>query len=228
MTTRSRFSILAFTCLLLLAGSGCSLFVMAGKAFFGDPKIPSEFRTSTGTDLTKSGDAVVIICTVPYRITSEHSSLQIDLLDRISRTLETQGVNIVPSGDVASWFDDHGEWGDYSELATEFDARYIIHINLREFTHRVPQSDNLLQGKAEGQITVHEHRGDTSDTKKGVAAISPVLQTFDRSFRLMFPGAYPVPRESRSEGQFIEGFTNRVALTIAQHFYDARMSDTIH
>ena len=219
--------LLTLACVALFVGtSGCSLFVMAGKAVFGDPKKPAEFRTVTGTDLTEGDDAVVIICTAPHRLTSQHPALQIDIVDKVSRNLETRNVKVVPSGDVATWFDDHGEWGDYSELAQEFDARFVVHVDLREFTHKVPQSENLLQGKAEGHISVHEFHG--NQKKKNSKTTLPVTLAFDRDFRLMFPGTYPVPRESRSEELFVQGFTDRVAQVIALHFYDARMSETIH
>ena len=219
--------LLTLACVALFVGtSGCSLFVMAGKAVFGDPKKPAEFRTVTGTDLTEGDDAVVIICTAPHRLTSQHPALQIDIVDKVSRNLETRNVKVVPSGDVATWFDDHGEWDDYSELAQEFDARFVVHVDLREFTHKVPQSENLLQGKAEGHISVHEFHG--NQKKKDSKTTLPVTLAFDRDFRLMFPGTYPVPRESRSEELFVQGFTDRVAQVIALHFYDTRMSETIH
>lgn len=212
-----------------LSTSGCSLFVMAGKALFGDPKFPAEFRTATGTDLTDGDDSVVIICTAPHRLTTEFPSLQIDMLDRVTRNLETRNVRVVPSGDVASWFDDHGEWGDYSELAKAFDAKFVIHIVLREFTHRVPESPHLLQGTADGQISVHEisaKRAGSSITSKSFRA--PVSLVFDRAFRLRYPKSYPVPLETRSEDLFTQGFLDRVALNISQHFYDYRMSEQIH
>src|SRR6056297_618829 len=124
----------AVLALALLAGSsGCSMFVMAGKAIFGDPKVASPFTAATGEKLTDSKEAIVIICDAPHRVQSKFPAVQIDILDRVARDLETQGINVVPSGDVARWFDDHGEWGDYSELASQFKAGYVLHVNLRKF-----------------------------------------------------------------------------------------------
>ena len=42
--------------------SGCSLFVMAGKMFFGDPKVPSMFSAQTGVDLTEGEHELLVIC----------------------------------------------------------------------------------------------------------------------------------------------------------------------
>lgn len=214
--------------LMLVNCSGCSLFVMAGKALFGDPKVPAEFRTITGTDLTTGDDAVVIICSMPHGIQSAFPSLQIDVVDRVTRNLESRNIKVVPSGDVASWFDDHGEWGDYSELAEAFDAQFVIHVDIREFHCRVPESENLLQGKSEGKVSVYQVSSSNQLPLTSKKYQAPVSLSFDRDFNLMFPTSYPVPRETRSEDLFVQGFMDRLALHISQHFYDYRMSETIH
>ncbi|MCA9086461.1 MAG: hypothetical protein KDA81_20535 [Planctomycetaceae bacterium] len=212
---------------LLLSTSGCSLFVMAGKAMFGDPKVQSPLRAATGIELAKSEDSVLIICSASHRILSHFPSLQIDLVDRIGRDLEIHNIHVVPSGDVAAWFDDHGEWGDYSELGEHFHARYIMHVDVLKFDYRVPESENLLQGQAEGNIRLHEISR-SSDKSKPSRDFTPVRLVFDRNFAVMFPTSYPVPRESRSEDQFLQTFLDRTALHIGQHVYDYRSSESIH
>lgn len=216
--------------MLLISNSGCSLVVMAGKALMGDPKVTAPFRAATGKDLTESDDSVVIICSAPHRLLTENPALQIDIVDRVSRTLETHGIKVVPSGDVASWYDDHGEWGDYSDLAAAFDAKYVLHIDFRKFHHQVPESENLLQGTAEGHLSVHEviRKKGISKTLTRQNEYIPVSMVFDRDFALKFPSAYPVPRETNSEEAFVQSFIDRVALHISQHMYDYKMSDSIH
>lgn len=195
---------------------------MAGKAVFGDPKVPSQLEAATGKDICDGEDAVLIICSAPHRLLANFQSLQIDIVDRVSRNLESHNVQVIPSGDVAAWYDDHGEWGDYSDLASEFDARYVLHIEIREFDYRVPESENLMQGKAEGRIRVHEVY------EEGKQTPIPVTQVFDRDFSLKFPTSYPVPREKRSEDMFLQGFLDRLSLHISQYLYDYRASESIH
>jgi hypothetical protein len=209
--------------LLLLTGqmmmttlTGCSLGVMAGKLLMGDPKQKSPFRAATGQDLTKGKDSVLIICKAPYRILAEFPSLQIDVLDRMTRIME---IKVVSSDQVASWYDDHGDWGDFSELAKEFDADYIMNVEIEKFTYRVPDSDHLMQGDSDGRITVYKTGG--KDSKS-------VREVMERSFQLTFPTGYPVPRENRSEQIFIEGFLDRLALHLAQQMYDHKLSETVH
>ena len=204
--------------LLLPTVTGCRLMVAAGKMLLGDPKMTSDFQQATGNDLRKSGDQLLIICTAPHSILVQHPSLQLDLLDRISRTLETRGVSVVSSDDVASWYDDHGEWGDYSQLAVHFGARYVAQLDLRRFTCQVPNSD-LLQGNFQGRIQVFE-----VDPKK----TSPVRQALDRELRMKFPETWPMPRGNQSDDIFIRTFVERVADDVSRIFYSYRFGETIY
>lgn len=210
------FAVLTVCCGLI---AGCSLGVMAGKLLLGDPKVKAPFRASTGTDLTKGKDSLLIVCDAPHGILAEFPSMQIDIVDRVTRLLETRGIKVVSSDEVATWYDDHGEWGDFSQLAKSFDADYIMRVEVRKFTHRVPDSPNLMQGISEGRITV---------SKAGGKNTKLVREIFDRNYQLTYPTGYPAPRENRSEQIFLEGFMDRLALHIGQFMYDHRSSETVH
>lgn len=205
--------------LLIVSVTGCSLGVMAGKMLLGDPRQSAPFHAKTGTDLTKGKHSVVITCTAPHGILAQFPSLQVDMVDRVTRNLETHGVKVVSSDKVSSWYDDHGDWGDFSELAKEFDADYVMNIELRRFNYRVPDSENLMQGDAEGQVLVH---------KVTSQELRPTYEVLRQNFHLMFPTSYPVPRENRSEHIFLEGFMDRTALHLAQMLYDHKASETVH
>jgi len=200
----------------ILAVPGCSLGVMFGKMFLGDPKVKSQFRTATGVDLTKGEKSILITCSAPHSVLSRYPSIQIDILDRMSRHLETRNVKIISSDKVSSWFDDHGDWGDFSELAENFSADYVMNIQIEVFRLDVPDSSNLQQGKINGNIQV-------LDCQSGSAPAT----AFERRFNLAFPD-YPVPKENKSERLFTEQFQDRVSLTLAQFLYDHRVSETVH
>jgi ABC-type uncharacterized transport system auxiliary subunit len=199
---------------------GCSLGVMVGKMFFDDPKMKSVFREATDTDLTDGEKTLLIACSTSHQILSKHPGIRVDIIDKMSRILDTRNVKLLPPDDVATWFDDHGEWGDFSEIANSFDADYVMHIDLKTFTVEVPDSPNLLQGKAEGRVAMMEVKmsGKHKDKKK----ISTVIE---RSFKVMFPTTYPIPRESRSEEMFTENFLDRISAQLARMLYDHRPSE---
>ena len=218
-TARSRWLLLPVIALLTLYFlPGCSLGVMAGKMFFGDPKIKSQFRSATGTDLTKGEKSLLIVCSAPYGILAKQPSIQLDIVDRMTRILDKENVKVISCDDVAAWFDDHGEWGDFSELSDEFDADYVMHIQFESFSCQVPDSPNLLQGKADGKVTVLQSKGKDPRT---------MSMAFERTFDVTFP-SYPVPRENKSEQLFIETFLDRTAISLTQFIYDHRASETVH
>ena len=195
---------------------GCSLGVMFGKMLFGDPKLKCQFRAATGVDLTKGEKSILLACSAPHSVLARTPSIQIDIVDRMSRTLDIRGVKVVSADDVAAWFDDHGEWGDFSELAERFDADYVMNISIDEFSLDVPDSKNLQQGKVAGKVQVLDCSGGGDPTG-----------AFERNFSLQFP-EYPVPKENRSEHLFTESFLDRTSLTLAQFLYDHRASETVH
>lgn len=199
---------------------GCSLGIMINKMFFDDPKMKSVFREATGTDLTDGEKTILIACSTNHQILSKHPGVRIDIVDKMTRILDTRNVKLVPPDDVATWFDDHGEWGDFSELANSFGADYVMHIDLKTFSVEVPDSPNLLQGKAEGRVAMMEVKmsGKKKDKKKATTVI-------ERSFKVMFPTTYPIPRETRSEETFTENFLDRISAQLARMLYDHRPSE---
>lgn len=140
------------------------------------------------------------------------------------------GIKTVPSGDVARWYDDNGEWGDFSELAAEFKAPYVLSMKLREFDYLVPESETLLQGRCEGELTLHrvsKRSGSNLFEEKDTSTL-PVSQVFFKDFKTKFPTSYPVPRETKSDDQFLQLFMDRVALHIGQQVYSYHMSESVH
>ena len=95
-----------------------------------------------------------------------------------------------------------------------------MHIDLKTFSVAVADSPNLLQGKAEGRVSMMEVKlvGKDKDKKKASVAV-------ERSFSVMFPTTYPVPRESRSEEMFTENFLDRISSQLARMLYDHRPSE---
>ena len=217
---RSSHNVILLTLAAMMVLPGCSLGVMIGKMFFDDPKMKSVFREATGTDLTDGQKTILVACSTSHQILSKHPGVRIDIVDKMSRILDTRNVKLVSPDDVATWFDDHGEWGDFSELANSFDADYVMHIDLKTFNVEVPDSPNLLQGKAEGRVAIMEVKvsGKNKDKKKASTVV-------ERSFKVMFPTTYPIPRESRSEEMFTENFLDRISAQLARMLYDHRPSE---
>lgn len=199
--------------------SGCRLGMMAGKMIFGDPKTDCAFRASTRADLTLGKDRVLVICSTPESLRQDWNSLNIDLIDGITRRLKTQGIKVVRPDDVATWIDDNGgTFDDFSALAEEFDADYIIHLNLDRFTYLGENTKSLYRGKSHGVVTAHH-----SDIANGqtIARIA-----FEREFNSEYP-QHPIPADQITAKVFQKQYMDRICDQVAFLFYDHRSSEEV-
>lgn len=210
---------LAITCLACNL-SGCSLFVMAGKLFFGDPKMMSPFHAGTGIDLVEDEKTVLVIFTAPESVKSEFASVEYDLTEETIRRLKRRGIKVIDSDDVATFIDDNGGyWEDASELAQRFDADVIVHVDLDTFTCTEENSPSLLRGRAEGVVYAYRVR------KAGDEKVAQEI--FVREFTSTHPRQSPVSVDSISPAVFQKRYVDRMATQIAQLLHDHRASELI-
>jgi len=206
--------------LLLAALPGCSLFVMAGKMIIGDPLQPAQFKAMTGVDLSKGKHRVVVVCTIPAVVDEELSSLNIDLIEGITRRMKIAGIDVVNADQVARWVDDQGGViRDPNEMARAFDVNYVAWIDLQSFSLRedVTREQNqahLLRGRTQGFIRafkVEEINGERV-----------ALSAFDVEFTTTYPPHQPVSEIGRKKLLFQQDFIDRICDQLAENFYDHR------
>lgn len=198
-----------------IALSGCSLGVMAGKMLTGEPLQPAQFHAMTGTDLTKGKHKVVVICSTPTSVDADLSSLNIDLVDGITRRMKVQGIDVISPDEVAKWIDDNGGViTDPSEMAKAFDADFVAWIDMFGFTLREENSTRLLRGRANGFIRVYQVEEVNGDRT--------ALTAFNTEFSTTFPSHQPISEIGRSSVTFQKEFVDRVCGELAEKFYDHR------
>lgn len=209
-------ALLAGTVLLVL--SGCSLGVMFGKMLTGETLQTCAFRQQTRVDLRKDDRRVIVICSTPEALRSDWSSLNIDLIDGVTRRLKIQGIKVIDPDDVATWIDDNGgSFEDLSELSDEFEADYIVHVHLDRFTFLEENSKTLFRGRAHGSVTAHEVvYANGSKTPRIV---------FERELNSEYPGNYPMSTEQIDAKVFQKRYMDQVCNQVAQLFYDHRLGD---
>ncbi len=193
---------------------------MAGKMFFGDPKMECVFKQRTDVDLTKQHKKVLVVCSTPEAIGVDYPSLSFDLVDGVIRRLKLRGIEVVNPDELATWMDDNGgQWGNPSELAGQFDADYIVHIDLNRFDYREENSPTLFRGRAVGSVFAYEvYRVDGRKEAKEV---------FVSEFTSVHPKNYPVSTDRISAKSFRKQYLDRISTQLAQMFYDHRVSEEI-
>jgi hypothetical protein len=206
----------ALLCLLPLGLlSGCSLGVMFNRMITGDPMLPSQFKQMTGVDLAKGKEKVVVICSTPTSVEAELSSLNLDLIDGVTRRLKVQGVEVVSPDKVARWIDQNGGVvADPTAMANAFDADYVAWIDVEAFSIREPNSPKLLRGRSQGYVRVY--RVETlSDEKIALAA-------FNSEFTTTYPVHQPLNETGQTAETFQKKYIDHVCDELAEKFYDHR------
>ena len=187
---------------------------------FGDPKITSVFEKRTRVNLVKDGKKIVVVCSTPEAIKTDLPSLNVDLLEGLTRRLKRHGIAVVKPDDVATWMDDNGgDWGSPTELAQQFDADYIVHVDLNQFDFQKENSPSLYQGRAMGDVV--GYRVETVGQRK------EAIEDFREVFTSVYPPLYPIETDRVMAKTFRKRFLDRVSGQLAQLFYDHRASERI-
>ena len=210
---------LVLTGLLSTAG-GCSFATLFGKMVFGDPMVVCDFTRATGVNLAEDNKTVLIVCSTPESVKADFPAVNIDILEGISRQLKRNSISVVSSNDIATWMDENGgRVDDLDELAGEFDADYIIHIDLDELSHREINSPTLYRGRTLGNIYAFHVRTVKGSREKFLDEI------FSREYRSTYPEHYALSADQVSARTFGKKYLDRISLQIGQIFYDHKRSD---
>ena len=201
--------------------TGCSLFVMAGKMLIGDPQVRSAFKGQTGVDLVRDKKRVLVVCTAPAASSPEAASLRYDLVDMLTRRMKRAGIELIDGNRVATWMDRNGGYFDHpSELAANFDADYIVHVDVEQFTTREENSPTLYRGRTSGDVYAYAVVSDPG----GKAA----HRVFSYHFNSHYPEHRPEPAtDVSSERLFVRRCVERLSTQIAQMFYDHSASEAV-
>lgn len=214
---------LVLLCLGVLSLTGCSLFVMAGKMFFGDPKIDCAFYMQTQVDLTEGHDSVIVVCTAPLAAANDDmAGISYQLVEDVSRQLRRQNIDVIKSNKVRNYMDDNGGLlDDPRDLAEKFDVDFIIHIDLQHITYFEDNSPDLYRGQASGDVVAYEVEEEDGNTM--------TRQVFANGFSSTYPAVNPIPAiQVDSPRIFQKRFLDRIGVQVAQLFYNHRVSEEVY
>lgn len=208
-----------FLALNIFGLAGCSLFVLAGKMFFGDPEKTAAFQVSTGVDLTEGDKKVVVLCSAPSMVEGGELSVNYEIVEEVSRQLKRRGVSLISSNDVRTWMDDNGgRLDDPRDLVEDFEVDYIIYISLARVSFREENSPSLYRGIANGEVFAYEVK------KEGGESV--VNEVFSRGFGTVYPQGHPLDHVD-SLRIFQKEVLTRASDEIAHLFYSHKLSEEI-
>lgn len=193
---------------------------MAGKSLFGDPIVEAPFSKAAHVDLTNGMYQVVIVASTPETIKTEFPATTIDLIEKVSRNLRSNGVQVVNPNKVATWLDDNGGyWDNINELANAFEADYIIHLEVESLSLQEPNSPDMYQGHVSGTVYGYEVRVGRKE--------KTAHRIFHKAFDRNYPDGYPQLADRLSRDSFHRDLMDHIGLVLSQMICNCRTSDRI-
>jgi hypothetical protein len=175
---------------------GCSGFVnvLALPAIFtGGENIPPEVKLGGNrADPTK----VLVLSFANTDLRWGNDSVDDELTAMLSSELSKDpNLKTVPERKVRAWRDLHPRWASKSlqDIGEEFEADYVILLEVTEFEVSEPKSPFLLQGKSKVRVKVHDVKKDNvihrDEFARNYPARGPIPLTdvpSQESFKLRF------------------------------------------
>ena len=168
-----------------------------------EPKIAAEF------DKLKDKKVVVhVYATAAARYA--YANIEADLRRYVVRELleNVEDIQIADPDEVVRWCMEN-EGFSLEELGKQFDADYVVYVELQRFAISDPASPQLYRGKAAATIQVADvHQGGDI-----------VWETYVES---LYPASRSVPASEISGPKFRQVYVRRLAREIARHFFPYR------
>jgi hypothetical protein len=224
---RGRTLVLAAAGLLAVAHSGCQIIIGSLLTLQGRPKTTCEFTNMTrGKSLAEKGKKVIVLATCSWSAQRAESSLDLDIIDSVSRRLQIENVDIIDPHKVGTWIDDNGgitETTSLDPVGVKFNADYIVLFNFIDFGYHEDNSPSLYRGHASYKVVVVEMVADRT-VKRGKRA----KVIYNRHFESKYPNRPISEDEAGTLEVFKTKYLARLSQDLTRLFVDYRPEDEIN
>ncbi len=203
-------------CLSLLLFAGCQQIVILSYLIGGPPSIEPDFDKETGLSLKDKDKTVAVVCFAPREMLLEFPHIDQEIASHVTHQLGEHKIAIIKPDYVQAWLGSHPKWELAEEVGREFEADYVIEIELSAFSLYEGTSTTLYRGRTEADIHVTEmDEGGHGD------------RIFSKNLNFRYP--ILVPRTSSEQGllKFKRQYISRLAEKIGWMFYESFNGDTI-
>ncbi|WP_231740696.1 hypothetical protein [Thalassoglobus neptunius] len=210
------FRSLVLMCLLGLTCSGCSQFVIISYLLHGPPSIEPDFDAETGESLSNPDIKVAVVCFAPTELQWKFPQIDEQVATYVSGRLSQNHITMIHPDFIKAWVDEHPDWERAEEIGAEFDADYVIEIELADFSLHEGTSTTLYRGQTEAYIHVVKVDEDGYGDR-----------IFTKELDFVFPTRVPRSSYDQSLTSFQREYLSRLSERIGWIFYDRFHGDMI-
>jgi hypothetical protein len=207
--------------------SGCQIIIGTLLTLQGRPMATCEFTSMTKKKLAEKGKKVVVLSSSTAAAQAEEPSLDLDIIDSVSRRLQLDNVNVIDPYKVGAWIDENGGINETTPLApigVKFNADYIVLFKFNKFGYGAANTPGMFQGHASYKVVVVEmvKDKDTTDGKRAKVI-------YNRAFESTFPKNRPVAADEAGTPELFKSkYMARISEDLTRLFVDYRPEDEIN
>jgi hypothetical protein len=194
---------------------GCQLVIGLMMMAQGKPMQPAHFTAKTGKNLNDKTKRVLVLSSADPRALSSHPSLPIDIVQQVSSKLRAHDIKTCDTNAVTRYLES-GEVidkdTDFTALAKELKADFVILIAFETFSTRQENSSGLYRGMSRSNIHVWEMTG--SGDKRRLSRI------YQKGHDSKYPVHQPIESDYEHPELFQHKFLDLLSEELARHFYD--------
>lgn len=202
---------------LCLPLSGCSYILFLGYLIGGPPSIEPAFDSETKESMTDKDVTVAVVCFAPKEVRYGFEQIDEEISKYVAFRLSEHKINVVSPDRIKAWLDANKDWDKPEEIGAAFKTKYVVYIDLNEFSLYESGSATLYRGRAEAIVSVWK--------------MDKEFESGDKIFSKEKISTYPLRRpESTSDttySNFKGRYLSRLSEEIGRLFYEYYIADDI-
>jgi hypothetical protein len=176
------------------------------------------------------GKKVVVLTHVTSTTQAQFPGLERDIARQFSNNLKKiKKITVVEQEKVATWVSGHPQWTDPADAARDFEADFVIFLEIEQFQIQAPGDLNVLQGSAKVHIQGFELAYPTNSKGKELKdQPKESHERYDDYQETTFPIRGPVPMDSGiGQAAFKNKLLQVVANECSWHFVEHAQEDVV-
>jgi hypothetical protein len=207
---------LAALAILVCGVVGCKQFILLGYIIGGPPSISPEFCDETGEDFSNYDVTVAVVCFAPDTLKWDFHAIDRELAKFVSFRLVEHHVQVVNPEAIAEWMDRNDDWDSPAEIGEQFQADFVVYIDLVKYNLYEENSQNLYRGRSESLVSVYKMDPDGGGE-----------EIFDKEVISTYPIRAPRSTSDLSYEAFKAEYLQRLSEQIGRLFYEHYLADDI-
>ena len=196
--------------------SGCNYLIFFGYLIGGPPQLEPVFEKETNKSFTDRGVRVAVVCFAPDELKYQYDSIDHLVAVGVVARLKQNHIQVVNSEVVRVWLEENPDWDTPDEVGAEFDATFVVYVDISNFSLYEHDSRYLFRGRAETIVSVYEMKADGEGRR-----------IFNKDLSSEFPRLGPRSASEISYDSFRSEYLLRISEEIGRMFYPYGSGDDV-